>query len=184
MNKNIDIIFHWFFLPYRLLYILIYYILCKLFNVKNEEFHIYYNKTKKIVLTGWLKFYDPDKFWKQLIIINIEILMIISSIILHILVPTWFTAIFLLYSILYIIIRFDFKSSFKYLKNWKCNQIIKLYVGEELYYYAKWNYEDLTLIFPELAQLKKHGKKCINASNKSSIPLDMCKQIWSTTNKD
>jgi predicted membrane protein len=184
MNKNVNILLHWFFLPYRLLYILIYYIFCILLHVRNEGFHIFYDKEKKIILSGWLKFYDPNKYWKQIIVVSIEIILFFAFVIIYLIAPNIFTMLLYIYSLLYLIIRYDFKSTMKYVRNWKCNQIIKKYVGEELYYYAKWNYEDLTLIFPELAQLKHHGKKCISAASNKSIPLEMCKEIWSNAEKE
>lgn len=183
MIKNVKILLHWFFLPYRLLYILMYYILCNLLHIKNEDFHIFYDKERKIILSGWLKFYDPNKFWKQVIVSGIEIILLVIFLLLHIFISNIFILILFIYSLLYVVMRYDFKSTIKYMKNWKCNQIIKKYVGEELYYYAKWNYEDLTLIFPELAQLRQHGKKCITAVNNKSIPLEMCKEIWNSAEK-
>ena len=62
---------HWFFLPYRLLYLLLYYIICKILNVKNEGFKFFYDKADKVIKSGWLQFYDADKFWKELIISTI-----------------------------------------------------------------------------------------------------------------
>ena len=127
----------WLFLPFRLIYLLIYYILSKFFNVKNEDFKLYYDKKQKVILSGWLKFYDANTFWKAIILSCCEIIIFLCIVILHLLIPHIITGFFIVYGFAYLLVRFEFLSVIEYLSKWKCNQYIRKYVGDDLYYYAK-----------------------------------------------
>ena len=171
----------WLFLPLRLLYLPIYYLLSKIFGVKNEGFKIYYDKKQKVILSGWTKFYDADRFWKTIVLSTLEISIVLCIIILHLFVTGFVTGSLIVYGFLYLYVRFNFLDTLVYLRNWKCNRVIRKYVGEELYYYAKWNLESLFTIFPELVHLEKINGKCVSFGNSSELTLQMCKEIWEST---
>ena len=177
MKQKINWLSKWFFLPFRFIYLIAYCLCSCLFKVKNEGFQIYYNKKENTIYSGWKRFYDTDKWWKEIILSSLEIHITLIFLIAHSISQDWMTGIIFTYCIFYLLFKFQWKMTLKFVLNWKYNNMIRKYVGDELYYYAKWNYEDLTLSFPELSLINK-DTEIINMENKENVALDTCRKIW------
>ena len=175
MKAKFNWLTKWIFLPFRLLYLLIYFIFCKILNVQNNKFKIYYHKKEKVIYSGWSEFYDANTYMKELFLSFLEPIIILLIITLYLIIGLPILGIISIYGVLYLFCKFDFISTLKYVKNYKKNQLIKKYLGSEIYYHSKWNYEDLTLKFPELIDIQEDT---FEETLKNSNTINSCKKIW------
>jgi hypothetical protein len=142
---------------------------------------MFFDKNELVIKSGWLEFYDSNKWYKEAILSFLEPLMVFVLFLSHVIFHFPFSGIITIYGLLYLYCRFDFISTVRFVLNYKNNQMIKTYVGDELYYFLKFNSETLTLSFPELIQLTD-SENIMNVEKLERIKsiLILCKEVWNS----